>query len=93
MKVSFAFFKPGVKRAEYGLDFEMPAVPQHGDIVIVRRPDTPSGTIHPEETFVVRRSEWLLGSPIHNSAPAQGRTIGSVDLLTVECEFVDPKDH
>ena len=94
MKVGFSFFKPGVESSQYGLAFEMAAVPQHGDIIVVRRHDTPSDSYHPEETFRVRRTEWSLRSLVPSSEPQYGEPkLGTVALVTVECEFVDPKNH
>jgi hypothetical protein len=86
MKVEFAFFRKGVSRAEYGLTFEMPCVPQTGDKIVVRRPDTTE--IHPKETFIVKRTEWSLKSPIpQDPLISRAGTVGTVDLITVECEF------
>lgn len=88
MKIQFSFFRPGADRAEYGLEFEMAAVPQPGDIIVIERPDAATET-SPEETFKVRKTEWLLKSPIPQRAnKTTSKTVGSVGLVTVECEFV-----
>lgn len=87
MKVEFAFFRPGKERAEYSLDFEISAIPRPGDRIVIRRPET-AGEIHPKETFTVRRTEWSLKSPISIDPIKATRAVGSVDLVTVECEFV-----
>jgi hypothetical protein len=61
MKIDFTFFRQG-DRPEYGFMFEMPAVPQPGDKIIVRRPET-AEEIYPEETAIVKRTEWSLKVP------------------------------
>ena len=90
MKIDFAFFQKGGVRAEYGLTFEMPSIPRVGDKILVRRPET-AEEIQPDETFVVRRIEWALKSPIFLDpvkAAKQSDEAGIVDLVTVECEMV-----
>jgi hypothetical protein len=93
MKIGFAFFRLGAAKAEYGLDFDLSAVPQTGDIIIVRRPDTPSDEIHPDETFRVRRTQWGLKTPISKEAGTRKNRVGSAYVITVECEQVDPLSH
>jgi hypothetical protein len=90
MKIDFAFFRKGAVRAEHGLTFDMPALPRVGDKIVVRRPET-AEEIHPEETFVVRRIEWALKSPMfldQVKAAKQTYEVGTVDMVTVECEMV-----
>lgn len=91
MRIGFALFKPGASRADYGLDFDLPAIPQQGDKIIIRRPDTPSNEIYPQETFVVRRTEWSLKSRVPHDLSIATRVAnqsGSADLITVECELL-----
>jgi hypothetical protein len=90
MKIDFAFFKKGIDKAEYGLTFEMPAIPRAGDKIVVRRPETATEP-YPEETFVVRRTEWALKTPIFHDpvgAASQSGEVGTVDMVTVECELL-----
>ena len=84
------FFPKGAVRAEYGVTFQMPAIPRVGDKILVRRPET-AEEIQPDETFVVRRIEWALKSPIFLNpvkAAKQSDEVGIVDIVTVECEMV-----
>ena len=53
MKVSLLFVPPGGGETDYQLEFELPAPPQPGDYISVRREDTKDlGT----EDFIVRRT-------------------------------------
>jgi hypothetical protein len=46
VKAKLMFFRKDADRAEYELEFDLPAIPQTGDRIIVRRPETLQD-IHP----------------------------------------------
>ncbi|AXR09972.1 alpha/beta hydrolase [Pseudomonas aeruginosa] len=77
MKVAFAFVPPGGGETDYGLEFEMEALPQKGDYISILR-DGEKGM----EDFVVRRIHW--GFEVN----AEGKD-GRVTTICVECEFAE----
>jgi hypothetical protein len=87
VKFSLLFVPPGGGETDYQLEFELPAPPQPGDYISVRREDTKDlGT----EDFIVRRTWWSLtypGSAAHDSA--DGLTSGELTDAYVECEFAE----
>jgi hypothetical protein len=67
VKATLTIVPPGGGEAEYSLDFELPGAPQPCDYVTVSRPDR-AGV----ESFVVRRSWWLLEHPARSPASPMG---------------------
>lgn len=83
MKVSLTFVPPGGGEADYGLDFDLPAVPQPGDYISVRRP----GEIGTSD-FIVKRAWWGLSYPTSESDLSTNHNRkGSLNSIVVECEF------
>ena len=85
MLVRLVFVPPGGGKAEYGLDFELPGVPQPGDYISITR-DNQVGT----EDFVVRRTRWHLHHPEVPPAMSEEEaeiSWGTVRTLSVEREF------
>ena len=89
MKVVLSFVPPGGGVTDFQLEFDLPALPQPGDYISVRREDAKEprrGT----EDFIVRRTWWGLTYP--NSAPCTSPdrpTPGKLDAAYVECEFAE----
>jgi hypothetical protein len=67
VKATLTSVPPGGGEAEYSLDFELPGVPQPGDYVTVSRSDG-AGV----ESFIVRRSWWLLEHPARSQSSPMG---------------------
>lgn len=85
MLVRLAFVPPGGGKADHGLDFELPGVPQPGDYISVMR-DNQVGS----EDFIVRRTRWQLHHPEAPNTMSEEEaevTWGTVRTLFVECEF------
>lgn len=83
MLVKLVFVPPGGGEADYSMDFEMPAIPQPGDYISIRR-----GTGPHTEDFLVRRTWWSLEYPEtdENSTVMPGQCGGFLQA-SVECEF------
>ncbi|MBC7527929.1 MAG: alpha/beta hydrolase [Chthonomonadaceae bacterium] len=79
MKATLIIVPPGGGKYLYSLDFELPAIPQVGDYISVRRPGQ-EGT----EDFIVRRNWWELQYP---NLVGEGSGVGKVNFLLVECEL------
>lgn len=99
MKVTLTIVPPGGGEADYHLAFDLPAVPQPGDYVSVKRPGE-KGLSH----FIVRRSWWMLSysstqtaiiKPLGgalaatNGGKESGVRPGKLESLVVECELAD----
>lgn len=77
MKVRLGFVPPGGGETDYSLGFELPAVPQAGDYIMVNR-----GEEAGVEAFIVRRSHWGF------AVDEEGQN-GRLTEVWVECEFAD----
>ena len=79
------FVPPGGGEADYGLSFEMPAVPNPGDYISINRKGEEAAG---HEDFIVRRTWWTLTTPEARTHhyDADDR-IGIVDGIMCECEF------
>ncbi len=83
MKVQFLLFQNDGDDASHSLAFELPGIPQVGDLVTISRPDQEGCT-----DFVVRRAQWDLNFPDdHVSHRAGEVVIGTTTAVTVECVF------
>ncbi len=82
MRVNLVIVPPGGGEADYSMDFDLPAVPRPGDYIGVSRPD--SGGV---ESFIVRRTWWLMNFPLAENSTSSAPAIGKVEKLCVECEF------
>ena len=84
MKMTLVFVPQGGGEADYSLEFDLPGVPQHGDYISVRRPET-QGTAD----FIVRRTWWGLSHPeTRVSSPGtEAPLYGKAEGLMVECEY------
>lgn len=90
MQVKLIFVPAGGGEADYQLAFDLPAIPQPGDYISIRRPDQ-DGT----EDFIVRRTLWELHYP--GTEVVNDTAIRTPTTIFVECEFAigpfSSKDH
>jgi hypothetical protein len=82
MKVRLTFVPHGGGEADYGLDFDLPCIPQSGDYIQITRHEKRGA-----EEFIVRRTRWHLEYPDSESQEWSGvAALGKVYGLTIECE-------
>jgi hypothetical protein len=83
INVRLLFVPPGGGETNYGLDFNLPSIPQPGDYITVTRPNQEGS-----EDFIVRRTWWQLEYPEGpNTQDARTFTPGALKNAYVECEF------
>lgn len=84
MKATFVFVPPGGGEADYSLDFDIPAVPQPGDYIEMKRAGREDGL----SSFIVRRTWWYLDYPEPYDPYSQKTEVtGSTGGVMVECEY------
>lgn len=83
MKIQFLLFQDEEDLPDQSLVFDLPGVPQTGDVVTISRPGQEGYT-----NFVVRRIQWDLdypdNKPVHRTDEI---VIGRTSAVTAECTY------
>lgn len=88
LKVTLCFVPPGGGEADYSLEFEVPAIPNPGDYISIRRPITAATERPGTCDFIVRRTWWSLDYPNNDLYQVEGEKVyGATMGIVVECEF------
>lgn len=83
MNVQFLLFMDEEEDPNHTLVFDLPNIPQNGDLVTISRPGQEGCT-----DFVVRRTQWDLDFPDDKTSHRAGEiVIGSTAAVTVECTY------
>ncbi len=83
MMMQFLLFQNGEDEPIQSLAFDLPGVPQTGDLVTISRPDQEGCS-----DFIVRRVQWDLDYPDSKTTHRADKiVIGSARAVTVECTF------
>jgi len=83
MKVQFLLFPDEGDEPDHSLMFDLPRVPQAGDLVTISHPGQEGYA-----NFIVRRTRWDLDHPDPKPHQRAGETaVGSISAVTVECMF------
>ncbi len=84
MLIQFQFFPDDEEAPVHNLTFDLPGVPEVGDVVTVARSAQEGYT-----NYVVRRRQWDLEFPDDKPAHRAGEVIiGATAAVIVECNFV-----
>lgn len=84
MNVQFLLFLDDGDEPDHSLTFDLPGVPQTGDLITISRPDQEGCS-----NFIVRRARWDLNFPDDKSSHRAGEiVVGNASGVTVECTFV-----
>jgi hypothetical protein len=88
MKIRLCFIPPGGGKPDYSLAFDLPAIPQPGDYISVRRPAKRADEMPGTYDFIVKRTRWGLSYPDNDLyTEADDDTRGEVNEIVVDCEF------
>jgi hypothetical protein len=88
MKIRLSFVPPGGGKPDYSLHFDLPAIPQPGDYISIRRPITSASELPGTYDFIVKRTRWWLSYPDNDLyKEADDDTHGAVTEIVVDCEF------
>ena len=83
MKVQFLLFPDEGDEPDHSLTFDLPGVPQTGDLVTISHPGQEGCA-----NFIVRRTRWDLDHPDPEPRRRAGEVVtGSTCGVTVECTF------
>jgi len=83
MKIQFLFFPDEEDEPDHSLTFDLPGVPQAGDLVTISHPSQEGYA-----NFIVRRTRWDLDHPDPEPHHRAGEIIvGTTTTVTVECTF------
>lgn len=83
MNIQFLLFQNEGEKPSHSIMFDLPGVPQSGDLVTITRPDQEGSS-----NFIVRRIVWGLDYPESISPQRVGQpTIGKTASITVECTY------
>jgi len=84
MKIQFLLFQDEEDAPDNRLIFDLPGVPQTGDVVTISRPGQEGYT-----NFVVRRTQWDLDHPDDKPGHRIDKAVvGKANAVTVECVYI-----
>jgi hypothetical protein len=88
MKIRLNFVPAGGGESDYSLEFDLPAIPQPGDYISIRRPIKSAKEVPGTCDFIVKRTRWWLDYPDNDLyKQADDDTHGNVTEIVVDCEF------
>ncbi len=83
MNVQFLLYLDEEDEPNHSLSFDLPSIPQTGDLVTISRPGQEGCT-----NFVVRRTQWDLDFPDDQTTHRAGENVvGTTTAVTVECTY------
>jgi len=84
MKINVLLFPDDSDEPDHSLTFDLPGVPQAGDLVTITHPGQEGCS-----NFIVRRAQWDLDSPDFPASHRAGEAaIGTTTAVTIECVFM-----